>query len=200
MESLLLGVSLGLAAGLAPGPLHALVLATSLQRGFRAGARIAIAPLLTDLPVVSAGVLAVGVMPDRLVRVMAAVGGLFIIYLAMEAARWRPVEGRMAVPASTDVRRGFLANILNPHPWLFWLGVGGPLLRSAWTESWTSAGGFLVAFYVLLVGSKLLLAAVAARGAKFVERSWYRWVIRGSAALLAIMGIFLIAAAVRGTI
>ena len=42
MEAILLAFSLGLAAGLSPGPLLTLVVSTSLARGFGAGLRVAL--------------------------------------------------------------------------------------------------------------------------------------------------------------
>jgi threonine/homoserine/homoserine lactone efflux protein len=52
MELTLLGIGLGLAAGASPGPLSALLVAVSVDRGFPAGARVAMAPLLSDAPIV----------------------------------------------------------------------------------------------------------------------------------------------------
>ena len=161
MEYFLLGLGLGAAAGLAPGPLHVLVLTTSMQRGLAAGTRVAIAPLLTDVCVVAAGVLAVGTLPEGVVRALAVGGGLFIIYLGIDALRWQESESAPATPA-VDLRRGFITNLLNPHPWLFWLGVGGSLIgfpllleglvaQSVWMTVLgiaVAAGGLLSDFWI----------------------------------------------------
>ena len=32
------------------------------------------------------------------------------------------------VTRTADLRRSALVNALSPHPWLFWITVGGPLL------------------------------------------------------------------------
>ena len=48
--ALLVGIGFGFSGGVAPGPLHTVIMTTSLQRGFAAGSRIAVAPLLTDAP------------------------------------------------------------------------------------------------------------------------------------------------------
>ena len=52
MDLFWIGIGLGLAAGISPGPLLTLVISTTLERGFRAGTRIAIAPLITDAPII----------------------------------------------------------------------------------------------------------------------------------------------------
>ena len=67
MRELAIGVVLGLAAGVAPGPLLALVIGAALERGFQAGARVAAAPLLSDAPIVVLSVLVLEGLPDTLV-------------------------------------------------------------------------------------------------------------------------------------
>ena len=54
MEDLVVALTLGLAAGVSPGPLLALVVSATLERGFGAGLRVASAPLVTDLPIILA--------------------------------------------------------------------------------------------------------------------------------------------------
>jgi len=50
------GLSLGLSAGLAPGPLFATVIAQTVRFGLREGAKTACSPLLTALPIILASV------------------------------------------------------------------------------------------------------------------------------------------------
>lgn len=52
MTALASGVLLGLSAGLAPGPILALVLAQTLRHGSREGCKIALTPLITDPPII----------------------------------------------------------------------------------------------------------------------------------------------------
>ncbi|CAA9508743.1 MAG: hypothetical protein AVDCRST_MAG85-2212, partial [uncultured Solirubrobacteraceae bacterium] len=81
MESLLLGLSLGLGAGLAPGPLLALVVGATLERGFAAGARIAAAPLVSDAPIVALCVLVLGGLPDEALAALSLAGAVFVLWL-----------------------------------------------------------------------------------------------------------------------
>ena len=48
------GLLLGLSGGLAPGPLLTLVASETLRHGARAGISVALAPLLTDAPIILA--------------------------------------------------------------------------------------------------------------------------------------------------
>jgi threonine/homoserine/homoserine lactone efflux protein len=199
VSELLLGISLGFAAGISPGPLSALVVTTALQRGVAAGVRVAIAPLLSDLPVVALSVLAVGVFPTWVLPYVAVGGGIFVIVLGVDTFRKAPrasFENRQV--ESRDLRRGFITNILSPHPWLFWLSVGGPLLVSAWDKGSAPALAFLLGFYGLLVGSKLFLAWGVAYGRGVLSLTWYRRILAGSGGLLVLLGAVLIWQAATG--
>jgi len=194
MDELLIGVSLGLGAGLAPGPLTALLVSATARRGFPAGARVALAPLVTDVPVVLLCVLVLDALPERALGGLGLAGGLFVVWLGVEAFRegdgddGASAAGGAARPAG-DLRRGALVNALSPHPWLFWLGAGGPLLVGAGGA--LPAGAFLAGFYVLLVGTKLALAGLVARVGRRPGTA------RVAAVLLVGAGLVLVADGVR---
>ncbi len=175
MDVVALGVVLGLGAGLAPGPLLALVVAASLERGFAAGARIGAAPLITDAPIVALSALVLSGLPEEVLAGLSFAGAAFVLYLAADALRERP-EDAEAPTAARDLRRGAAVNALSPHPWLFWITVGGPLLVDAADRDPLLAAGFLVAFYALLIGTKVVIAALVAAGR---NRSWRKAVPPG---------------------
>ena len=47
-----IGFILGLSAGFAPGPLLTLVISETLQHDIKAGVKVALAPMITDLPII----------------------------------------------------------------------------------------------------------------------------------------------------
>lgn len=197
LNSLLLGMSLGLGAGISPGPLLTLVITRSLARGLGAGMRVAMAPLLADAPIILVSVLVFSALPPTLEIALTVGGGLFIIYLGVETLRTarhahlaQIASG--AQPASTDLWHGVLVNSLSPHPWLFWITVGGPLLTTAWRTNWWSAFAFLLGFYCLLVGSKMTIAMAVAGGRHFLSDAWYRRLLVLSGLLLCLWGALLL--------
>ena len=86
LAALLAGATLGVPSGLAPGPLLTLVIAQTLRHGAREGAVIAAAPLLTDLPVILAGLFLLGALQDAtwLFGAISLVGGGYVLLLAWE--------------------------------------------------------------------------------------------------------------------
>ncbi len=192
-----LGLSMGLNAGISPGPLLALVVTASLRSGMAGGLAVALAPLVTDLPIITLSVLLVGSLPPEAVRWVGTLGGLVIIWMGIEAIRTGrravlPSGGELQGEPRRELLRGIAVNVLNPHPYLFWATVGGPTLVSGWRESPLHALAFLAAFYALLVGSKALIAWVVSRQAGVLSPRWYRWAVQGSGFLLVVMGIWFV--------
>ena len=195
VEELLLGAGIGLAAGVSPGPLLSLVVANTLERGFGAGARVALAPLLTDAPIIALTVLAVDALPSPAVRGLAAAGGLYLVFLAAQILRRAPtarVAGSEVTASRRDLWQGVVANTLSPHPWLFWLGAGAPLLNDAWRRAPARGVAFLAGFYGLLVGTKVLLARVVATSRRRLSPRWYPASLAAAGALLAAVGVLLL--------
>lgn len=193
MRDLLLGISLGWAAGVSPGPLMALVVTTSLQRGFGAGARVAVAPLLTDAPIVTLSVVVASTLPETVIRVLSYAGAAYLVGLGISELRGaaRASIGAETAASVRDVRRGFFTNLLSPHPWLFWLTVGGPILVAAWERAPIDGIGFVAGFFGLLVGTKLVIAAVVDRVRRRLRPTWYRWLVAAGGFALVALGLVL---------
>ena len=191
---LLAGVLLGLSAGLAPGPLLTLVAIQTLAHGTRHGARVAIAPLLSDAPIILLAVGLVGSLAivDWVLPVLSLAGGCVVMFLAVEGVGAElPQPPRQSVTAS--LYRGVLVNLLNPQPWLFWFTLGAPMLvESQRAIGWSAPLVFILVFYGLLVGLKLLMAVVLGRYRGRLGAAWYRRVMRGLSVLLGAFALYLI--------
>ena len=65
------GVVFGLSAGLSPGPLLTLVISETLKHGTRSGIKVALAPLITDTPIVMLAITVVSQVSDlHLAKIM----------------------------------------------------------------------------------------------------------------------------------
>ena len=88
-----------------------------------------------------------------------------------------------------DVWRGVIANVVSPHPWVVWLMAGGPLLVSAWQRSPVFGGLLAAGFYLLLIGSKVMIAWAVERGSR-------RLSLAGRRRLIVIGGLALISSGI----
>ena len=115
MKALASGVLPGFAAGLAPGPMLALVLAQTLGHGPREGCKVALMPLVTDAPIIVVALALTAKLAKLrlLLGVISITGAAFVLYLAWES--FGPVGEIASVSAE---RRWWLkriaTNLLNP--------------------------------------------------------------------------------------
>ncbi|WP_052888376.1 LysE family translocator [Thermogemmatispora carboxidivorans] len=207
LTALILGISYGFTAGITPGPMLGLVITQTLQRGWRAGNLVALAALITDLPIIVLAVLLISQLPPSALDWLAVAGGLFVLYLGGETALTAYRYAHSASPSQalspsvsataasgTVLWRAVLTNALNPHPYLFWGTVGAQLLIRNYEEQ--GVGGpilLLLGFYAFLVGSKLAVAFAVSRSRHWFQGPLYRRALLLSALLLIALGLLLLA-------
>lgn len=190
-QYLVSGTILGFSAGVAPGPLLALVITETLRHNQKQGIRVALVPLLTDCPIILFSL----VLVDRLAQFkpflgwLSVAGALFVFYLAWESFNAGGIELTAPVSKPKSVRKGMIANFLNPHPYLFWITVGSPIILRASRVNLLSALLFVGSFYLLLVGSKMLLALMIGKYHSFLAGRLYTYLMRFLGVVLAVFGL-----------
>ncbi|MEA3334803.1 MAG: LysE family translocator [Chloroflexota bacterium] len=209
MQFLLLGLSLGLSAGLSPGPLMTLVITTSLRDGFWQGFLVAMAPILTDLPIILLSIFVLGRLPDWILPLIGIVGSGYIITLGWETVRDAQHASLRQPGADAETQgnsskrslgQGATVNLLNPHPYLFWATVGGPTLLAAFSQNPLYAVAFLLGFYTLLIGSKIGVAALVASQSHLLTDTWYRRILLALGVLLIGLGLLVAWQTVSGAL
>jgi len=182
-EALVLAASgcvFGLAGALTPGPTTALVVAQALRFGPKEGIKVAIAPLLTDAPIIVLAVLLVGQLAqfEAVLGWLTLLGAAFLSFLAVESFRVRGIEINESKVEPRSIRKGFLVNLCNPHPYLFWIMVGAPTLLKAAGVGVFAAVLFLLGLYGCLVGAKVGVAILVGRSRSFLRSRGYIFVNR----------------------
>jgi threonine/homoserine/homoserine lactone efflux protein len=118
-------------------------------------------------------------------------GGGYVLHLAYGSLRVTPVDLQETDLQPRSLSKGALVNLLNPHPYLFWMTVGAPFILKAARESLVSALAFIFSFYLLLVGSEVFLALVTGKSRRFLTGRGYVYVMWVLAVLLALFALFL---------
>src|SRR5512133_3011011 len=87
---LLQGIGFGMAAASQPGPFQAYLISQSLTHGWRRTLPAALAPLLSDGPIIAVCLLVLSQVPAGMEKVLYSASGLFILYLAFGSyTSWR---------------------------------------------------------------------------------------------------------------
>ncbi|HEY5974798.1 MAG TPA: LysE family transporter [Geobacteraceae bacterium] len=187
------GVVLGLSAGCSPGPLLALVITQTLRHGAWEGVKVALSPLLTDLPIIALCLVVLTRLANMgpVLGVVSLAGGLFVLYLAYETCRASRTLPEAVPDEPQSLGKGVLVNALSPHPYLFWLTVGTPAIIRGWQVTPGAAFLFVASFFGSLVGAKVCVALLAGRSRSFLTGRGYGAVMSLLGLLLAGFAIFL---------
>ncbi|NOQ66273.1 MAG: LysE family transporter [Desulfobacterales bacterium] len=180
LSFLITGTILGLSAGFAPGPLLALVISETMEHGVRAGIKVALAPILTDLPIIIVTIFILAKLSDfqPVLGIISIIGALFILYLGINNLRTKGIELDLDKSAPRSFQKGIIVNALSPHPYLFWFSVGGPITIKAMDQNLLAAISFIGSFYVLLLGTKIVLAILVGKSRTFLMGNRYIFTMR----------------------
>lgn len=180
LHFIFVGVFLGLSAGFSPGPLLTLVLTQTIKHNRIEGIKVAISPLITDFPIILISVLIFNKLAefDLILAAISIVGGVYVAYLGIESIRIKALSFDLQDSKSDSIKKGIIASFLNPSPYLFWLTVGAPLTFKAFHVSLLASIMFLISFYTLLIGSKVMIAFIVARTKVFLNQKTYVIVMR----------------------
>jgi len=185
---------MGLSAGFSPGPLMTLVITQALGHGFKEGMKVAVAPLITDLPIIGASLFLFHRLAhhDRVLGVISLAGGVYVLYLAQETFRVKGITFSEPAIATGSLVKGVLTNLLNPSPYLFWTTVGISMISRFARTSALAPVLFIGSFLFVLVSSKILLAIIAGRSRRFLEGRGYVVTMRLLSLILAFFALLLL--------
>jgi len=190
---LLQGIGYGLAAASQPGPFQTYLISQTFTRGWKRTLPAALAPLVSDGPIILICVLVLSQVPAWMQRILYIAGGLFILYLAYGTYdSWKNFDSRLpSVETGTQqsILKAALMNALSPGPYIFWTLVTGPILLKGWRETPVNGIGFLIGFYVTLISSLAALILIFGTAAKLGPK-FNRMLLGISAIALTCFGLY----------
>lgn len=168
---ILQGIGYGFAAAVQPGPFQTYIISQTITRGWKRTLLAALAPLISDGPIIALCLLVLSQVPLWLQRFLYIAGGLFIMYLAYGAYRsWKNFDPNLPSPETgtqQSVLKAALMNALSPGPYIYWSLVTGPILLKGWHEMPVNGIGFLAGFYLMIVSSLVAIILVFGTAARF---------------------------------
>jgi threonine/homoserine/homoserine lactone efflux protein len=193
ITSLSAGIVIGLSAGFSPGPLLTLVISQSFKHGIKEGVKVAIAPLITDLPIILISIFVLAHLANfrTILGIISMMGGLFVMYLAYGSFQTSRLSIKVQDSEPQSLRKATVINALNPHPYLFWFSIGAPTIIRAWRENPFTAVVFVTGFYACLVGSKVITAMLVSNSRQFFIGKTYVYLMRALGMLLLIFALLL---------
>jgi len=194
IDSLLLGIVFGLAAGLSPGPLVTLVVSETLKNGKKEGIEVAISPLISESPIILFALVILSSVAENsiLMGVISLLGACFLIYLGLSNLRAKVKESKGHLGKNNALLKGITTNLLNPNTYMFWLTVGGPRILESVQVNISATILFILGFYMLLVGSQTTVAIVVDKSKTLVKSNYYAYIIRALGMVLIVFALTLV--------
>lgn len=153
-------LSLAVTPLLSFGPFKIFVLSQALQYGWRRTLKLALTPLVADIPVIITVWLLLNQLPEWSIYVLQISGGLYFIYLASVLYRKARVvtasADTLAAAPDHSFRQAVTSIWINPQVYIVWGIIGVPALLNYSEQSIWHAAAFLFFFYVLWVGGLAL--------------------------------------------
>lgn len=152
---LFLGITFAFAAVVQPGPYQTYIISQSIKHGFRNTWPAALAPLLSDGPIIILVLFLLNNIPDWFVHFLQIAGAMFLFFLAFKAFKsWKYYNFAEAVNSQSKHQTLFEAatvNFLNPAPFLSWSLVMGPIFLEGIEQSLSYGIALLAGFYSVMV-------------------------------------------------
>lgn len=187
------GVTLALSATIMPGPFQAFLLSQALKNGWKRTLPAALAPLVTDGPVIGLVLFVLTQTPAWFLDILRIAGGLFILYLSREGFLTFKNPAPVFEPSSEAGRQTFLKavvmNALNPNPYIFWSVVGVPIILTGWRESAGFGISFVAGFFGTFVCSLAALIIFFATAGR-VDNRVSRILMGITAVALLVFGLY----------
>jgi len=193
-DSLLFGIFFGLAAGLSPGPIIALVVSETLKNGRKEGIKVAVSPLISELPIILfVLVILSGVAGNSvLMGVISLLGACFLTYLGLSNLKANVKESEADLGKDSSLLKGVTTNLLNPNTYMFWLTIGGPRILESAQVHVSATILFVLGFYMMLVGSAIAVAVVVDRSKTLIQSKYYAYIIRALGIVLIVFALIFV--------
>ncbi len=169
MEIIISALTLGITAGLKPGPLGVYVIHQTLSHGARSGLLSSLAPFVSDGPIIVGSFLLINTFKefDSFITLISILGALYIAFIAIKLLVSHPVMPEAAKSPSSFLT-AVKINLLNPAPYVFWSTVGGAFLLQ---NDLPKAALFAILFLATLSTTKFAMAySIKMLGDRFDDR------------------------------
>lgn len=196
---LIMGAFFGLTAGISPGPLLTLVISETLKNNKAEGIKVAVVPLITDLPIIIATYFIFSRLSqfNIVLGLISILGGIFFAYLGYETIKTKDLDLENRSLKSESLKKGITANFLNPNPYIFWLTAGIPTAFKAYEISVITSILYFLLFYCMLIGSKIAVAILVEKSKAFLKNKAYRIAMQTLGIVLFIFALYFISDGVK---
>jgi len=198
---------IAMSGALMPGPMLAVTIKESLQKGWIAGIYLSLGHGLTEIVLIGLFVLGLGtIIQEQWITVVVGIAGGMVLLLMgvdMTAGALRgkldislPVEGvggDFSPGAPRPIlRSGVVVSVANPYWVIWWSTIGMLYVTQALKLGLPGLVSFYTGHFLADLIWYIMVAAVVASGRMFFSRSVYRWILSICGLLMVCLALFFI--------
>ena len=187
---ILTGLILGITAGISPGPLMAVLISETVKGNIKNGITVSIIPVITDIPLILLTIFILRKFENFhiLFNILYLIGGLTLIYFGIKDLFIKKISLNYELSKFSSLKKGIITNLLNPHPYIFWIFIGVPFIIEGNVYQMVA---FIFSFFTGIVGSKILIALTVEKSKSFIESEKYIYIVKISGIILIFFGLIL---------
>ncbi len=188
---LLAAITLGLVEGIKPGPLTAVIISETVLHNWKAGLKVALAPLITDGPVILLSVLLYDLLTinSKSQAILGFLGAIILVWLGIDCFKNSKIDLEKNIPKENQsLKKGIITNLTNPNMYLYWSLIGAPFLISAYEINMTFPFIFIGGFFTMLLGIKIIIAILVDNSKDILKTSGYKRLLQLSGLILFVFG------------
>jgi threonine/homoserine/homoserine lactone efflux protein len=96
----------------------------------------------------------------------------------MESLKIKKDSLELNVEKKDALKKGIIVNFGNPHPYIFWISIGGPIILKSLSTHVSATILFIFGFYSFLVGSKVIITLIVEKSKSFINNKYYFSIIK----------------------
>ncbi len=154
IQYVVFGITYAFAAVVQPGPFQVFLLNQVLSKGWKKTLPAAFGPLISDVPVFIITLFLLNNFPHKVISILQAAGGLFLLYLAFNSYKtWKYFNPEQSIElhsGQTTLMKAVIVNLLNPNPYIGWSLILGPIFLKGWHDDSGKrycSGGFILCHF-----------------------------------------------------
>ncbi len=130
MNVIIIGLTMGLTAGIKPGPFGIFVIHQTMTKGHKHGLLASLAPWISDGPIIVLSLFLTLALKDMdwFISIISLLGSIYLFYLAFKIVKSPNSINLSKEGGSSTLLGAVKVNVLNPSPYIFWLTIGGGII------------------------------------------------------------------------
>jgi threonine/homoserine/homoserine lactone efflux protein len=195
LQTLLLGLVIGLTGALAPGPTLVATINASISGDWKIGPKVTAGHMIAEGVIFLLIVLGLAAIALPYTAAIATTGGIALIIFGaftIAGSREASLRGPVTGTAGNPYVAGLVTSAANPYFWIWWLTIGSAMVIAGLEGGIVLAAVFMVGHWCADLGWFTLVSAGISQGKTILSDTTYRRIMGACGVFLILYGAYYI--------